>query len=60
MKQLLRFTAILLVIIVAILLTLVVTGVFGSDEFWDNLIDVLKLVGIGVGASAAILLIAKK
>ena len=60
MKQLLRFTAILLVIIVAILLTLVVTGVFSSDEFWDNLEDILKLVGIGVGAATAILLIAKK
>jgi hypothetical protein len=60
MKQLARFTAILLVIVVAIPLTLVVTGVFSSDEFWSNLVDILKLVGIGVGATAAILLIAKK
>jgi hypothetical protein len=60
MKQLFRFTAILLVIIVAILATLVVTGVFSSDEFLDNLVDVLKLVGIGVGASSVILLIVKR
>jgi hypothetical protein len=60
MKQLVKFTGILLVIIAALLLTLLVAGVFDSSELWDNAATILKFVLIGFGASALIMLIAKK
>lgn len=60
MKNLINFTLILLVVVAALLLTLAVAGVFDSKDLWDNFATVLKFVGIGFGASAAIMLIAKR
>lgn len=60
MQQLIKFTLILIVLLTAGLLTLLVAGVLDSSELWNNLSTVLKFAAIGFGASAIILLIAKK
>lgn len=58
MNNLVRFTLIILVVFIALLSTLAVTDVISSDELWDNMAMVLKLMGIFFGASVLILLLA--
>lgn len=59
MKNLVQFTVISLVVIVATLLVLAVSGVLDATELRTNLALVAKLVAIVFGASAVILLVSK-
>jgi hypothetical protein len=60
MNNLLRFTGIVIVLIVASMLILAVAGVLSSSELWKNLVKVAELTAILVVASAAVMLLAKK
>lgn len=60
MQNLIKFTLILLVLIVAMLVTLAITGVLSSTELKDNMFLVGKITLVVFVASAVILLISKK
>jgi uncharacterized membrane protein len=60
MNNLVRFTVVVLIVFVAILLTLAVAGVMSSKELWNNMATIAKLVAIFFGASALIMLVANK
>lgn len=59
MSNLLRFTGITFVIIVAVLLALAVGGVLSSDELWHNIAKVAELVGILLVASGLVMVLTK-
>lgn len=60
MQNLVKFTLILLVVVIATLLTLAVAGVLSGTQLRDNVLMLAKIVGIVFGASALILVISKK
>lgn len=60
MRNLLRFTLMVIVIFAAMLLTLMVAGVIDSAELWNNFSKVIQIIGIFFVASAVIMFLAKK
>ncbi len=60
MQNLVKFTLILLVVVIATLLTLAVAGVLSGTQLRDNVLMLAKIVGIVFAASALILVISKK
>lgn len=60
MQNLVKFTLIFIVLVIAVLLTLSVAGVLSSDELRDNILTVGKIVGIVFISSSLILLISNR
>jgi hypothetical protein len=59
MLNLVRFIVVAVVIVVAVLLALGVTGLLTASEIWNNSLKVLALAGIVLVASIIILFVTK-
>lgn len=60
MSSLIRFTGIIVVLILATLGILAVAGVLSSTEFWHNVAKVAELSGIIFVACGLVMVLAKK
>jgi hypothetical protein len=60
MNNLIRFTGIVVVLVVASLLVLAVGGVLSSSALWHSVLKVVELAGILCVCAAAILFLSKR
>ena len=60
MVHVFRFTAIVVILIAAVLASLAVVGVLTSSELWNNLAKVAQLAGVVLVACAAVLAVSHK